>query len=671
MIVLFNVTAIVITLAVGVGVLLSNPQRSINRAFCILSATVAVWLVGLTWLTFPKNSDPVFWLRLTCAIGAFFPWLLWICKSCAKGELFDLSTFRRSWPWFAGSLFLAIDAFTWYFIPPESTQKLPLRGWGWSAYSIILGIEYLLLLIQTVFDLRKLRGIHRVELQTLLVGGTAVGLFGVVFTYLGPLVGLRSLARTSLPSLIVGFYSITAWAITTQKVFDARHLFQAALRGIISLAVIGIILSLALYVGLPFLSEPLVILASTILLAFVFRQMNQRNWWATQFGGDRNTAATRGAILAASREVLDLDALEIRFCEILNGWGRTEHTHILAGSLSGYSSGPLELPNGSLALRELIGTGGWATPERLERQRPTAARSELEQFMHKHRLGVMVAGPSGTGIHPIIIVQEIRHDRRPFVWPEVQLLQEWSSVIEGAFTRAALSQHARDAEQLVTAGLLGANLAHEIRNPLVTIKLIVQSAKDRFYEPDFRRLFIDIVPGELERIEGLVDGLLDLGRPRHPKFERLRLNDIVANSLKLVQSKADKEKVALSSSLLAKPDELSADNASLRQVILNLLMNAIEAVSSVDWAREVSIRTAVGKDSIVLEVADNGPGVPLEVRQRLFRPFTTSNKTSGIGLGLAITAEIVRSHHGQIILLDDGRAGTTFRVTLPCQQPSS
>jgi signal transduction histidine kinase len=668
--IVFQLAIIFVTVGVGIGVLRANPGRAINRAFSFLSATVAIWLMGLAWLTSPSNPNPIAWVRFTSAIGAFFPCFLWIIKNCAKGEPLNWRLIRRSWPWFLSGVVLAVDVYTWYFIPPESTPRHPLRGWGWNAYSIILGAEYLGLLILSVFDLRKVRGIQRVELQTLLLGGTAAGLFGVAFTTIGPLLGFHSLPR-QLPALIAGFYAVTAWAITTQKVFDARHLFQAALRSIVSLGVIGFVLSLGIYLGLPLVSEPWVILICTILLAYIFQYMSQRNWWVTKFGGDRNTAATRGAILATSREALDPDVLESRFCEILNGWGRTEHTHILAGSLSGYSSGPLELPNGSLALRELIGTGGWATPERLERQRPTAARSELEQFMHKHRLGVMVAGPSGTGIHPIIIGQEIRHDRRPFVWPEVQLLQEWSSVIEGAFTRAALSQHARDAEQLVTAGLLGANLAHEIRNPLVTIKLIVQSAKDRFYEPDFRRLFIDIVPGELERIEGLVDGLLDLGRPRHPKFERLRLNDIVANSLKLVQSKADKEKVALSSSLLAKSDELSADNASLRQVILNLLMNAIEAVSSVDWAREVAIRTSDGKGSIVLEVADNGPGVPLDVRQRLFRPFTTSNKTSGIGLGLAITAEIVRSHHGQIVLLDDGRVGTTFRVTLPCQQPSS
>jgi signal transduction histidine kinase len=670
MILIFNLAAIGMTLVFGLGVLLANPTRSLNRAFFLLSAIVAIWLIGLTWLTTPNNPDAGLSLRVTCAIGAFFPCLLWIVKNCAKGESFDWQAIQRSWPWFLGGLVLAVDAFTGYFIPAESTQQHPLRGWGWSAYSIILGIQFLLLLVQTAFDIRKLQGIHRVELQTLLIGGAAVGLFGVTFTAIGPLMGLHSLPRTALPTLIVGFYTITAWAITTQKVFDARHLFQAGLRRLVLLLMVGLILTIGIYVGLPILSAPLVILICTILMGFVLQQMNQRIWRATQFGGDREIAATRNAILVASREALDLHALEKRFCKILNNWGRTEHTYILSGSLTGYSSGALELPNASRALTELTATG-WATPESLQRQRPTAARSEVELFMRQHRLGVMVAGPSGTGIYPIIIAQEIRHDRRPFVWPEVQLLQEWSSVIEGAFSRAGLSQHARDAEQLVTAGLLGANLAHEIRNPLVTIKLIVQSAKDRFYEPDFRRLFIDIVPGELERIEGLVDGLLDLGRPRHPKFEPVRLNEIVANSLKLVQSKADKEKVTMTCALEAAPDELSADNASLRQVVLNLLMNAIEAVSPVEGNRAVALRTASDAKSVVLEVADNGPGVPLEVRQRLFRPFTTSNKTSGIGLGLAITAEIVRSHHGQIILLDDGRAGTTFRVTLPCQQPSS
>jgi signal transduction histidine kinase len=137
------------------------------------------------------------------------------------------------------------------------------------------------------------------------------------------------------------------------------------------------------------------------------------------------------------------------------------------------------------------------------------------------------------------------------------------------------------------------------------------------------------------------------------------------------------ESVALTCALEANPDEINADRSSIRQVILNLVMNAIQAVSVMEGKREVRIRTAGGiqttgdGQTVILEVADNGPGIPDEVRERLFQPFTTSNKTSGIGLGLAITADLVKLHQGQIALVDDGRIGTTFRVTLPCQQPSS
>jgi signal transduction histidine kinase len=99
-------------------------------------------------------------------------------------------------------------------------------------------------------------------------------------------------------------------------------------------------------------------------------------------------------------------------------------------------------------------------------------------------------------------------------------------------------------------------------------------------------------------------------------------------------------------------------------------MNAIQAVAENDGRREVRVHTLNGETTLVLEVSDNGPGMPEDMRERLFQPFTTSNKTSGMGLGLAITADLVKLHHGQIILVEGNDVGTTFRVTLPCQQPS-
>jgi signal transduction histidine kinase len=253
----------------------------------------------------------------------------------------------------------------------------------------------------------------------------------------------------------------------------------------------------------------------------------------------------------------------------------------------------------------------------------------------------------------------------------VKLLQEWATIIENTLSRIILTQQARESEQLRTAGLLGASLAHEIRNPLVTLKTIAQSASTRFNDPEFRRLLIELVPAEIERIEALVSGLMDLGRPQYPHFERIGLNEVVETSVKLVRPKALDESVGLSCVLDASPDEINADRASIRQIILNLVMNAIQAVTAMEGKRMVLVRTSSAADSVVLEVADNGPGMPSEVLERLFQPFTTSNKTSGIGLGLAITADLVKLHQGKIALVDGRDTGTTFRVTLPCQQPSS
>jgi signal transduction histidine kinase len=567
------------------------------------------------------------------------------------------------------ALVLAALCFSQSFIPAESASEHPVWGIGWHAYAVITGASYLILFVQTLVDLRKCAGIERIELQTLVIGGTASGFVGAALMFLGPVFEMPALSR-SIPMVIVVFYSFTAWGITTQKIFDVRDIFRSALQITLSIGVVAALIGLAFEISPRFAPRAVVVISCAALITFIFSQFNRGIMRATQMGGDRESEAIRTALLAAGRDEFDNDTLVHRFCGILSIWGGSVQAHFMSGEKDSFICGAFVLYAMSPAGSELL-AAKWATPESLQRQRDAAGRRELLKFMRDHRLGVLICGPSDEGLAPFIIALEIRRDRIPFTWSEVKMLQEWAGVIENILSRIKLTQHARESEQLRTAGLLGTSLAHEIRNPLVTLKTIAHSAKDRFADPEFRRLLIELVPAEIERIEGLVTGLMDLGRPQHPHFERVRLNEIVETSVKLVRPKALDESVALSCALLASPDEINADRASIRQVILNLVMNAIQAVSVIEGRREVAIRTGWESGSVVLEVADNGPGVPSEVREKLFQPFTTSNKTSGIGLGLAITADLVKLHHGQIALVAGGEVGTTFRVTLPCQQPSS
>jgi signal transduction histidine kinase len=667
---LTNLLAFVISLGVGCGVIYSNPKRPINRAFFLLSVNVAGWLLSLGWLTAePAIPNPVLWIRITSAVASFFPLLLWIVKDCVKGEFLGLRSVEKGWPWLLVAGLTALLCSTNYFIPAESTREHPLLGYGWHLYAFINGASYLVLLSQAIYDLRKCSGIQKIELQTLIFGGASSGFVGVAMMTLGPIFGIPALSR-SIPVVIVLFYTFTAWAITTQKVFDARHLFLSGLRMALSIAAVAALMGLATAIDPARIPRPVVVILCATVITLVFNQFNLRVIRATLLGGDREGEAIRLSFLAAARDEFDHDRLVKRFSGILRVWGRTGHAHFLLREKDSFSGGGMRIDAASPASRELLSVK-WATPESLQRQREAGGRMELLQFMRANNLGVAICAPGDEDLAPFIIVLETRGDRSPYTWSEVKLLQEWATIIENTLSRIILTQQARESEQLRTAGLLGASLAHEIRNPLVTLKTIAQSASTRFNDPEFRRLLIELVPAEIERIEALVSGLMDLGRPQYPHFERIGLNEVVETSVKLVRPKALDESVGLSCVLDASPDEINADRASIRQIILNLVMNAIQAVTAMEGKRMVLVRTSSAADSVVLEVADNGPGMPSEVLERLFQPFTTSNKTSGIGLGLAITADLVKLHQGKIALVDGRDTGTTFRVTLPCQQPSS
>ena len=659
---LFTLFGIVVVSAVAVAVYRANPARATNRAFVLLSIVGLFWQIALAWLD-PASPHIVLWLSITHAIGALFPWLMWLLKECVRGAEFGRRTFVRSWPWIVAGGGMACLCFTPYFIPAESTPAHPITGWAWSIYPVVIGSGYFVLLLQTLLDLRRARGIQLIELQILLLGGTAAGLSCVAVSVLARALQLPEVPQI-LRALIVAFYVPAAWAVTSRKIFDASLLFRVALSKAAWTAAAIVILLVGIYWAADELGKLGAVALCAILLGFMDWAV-RRTLRDNPVIGEPNIEATRKSLLAASRQFTTWESFEQRFCEILAGWGQCEHAYIFTESEDGFSAHGLGAPLPATAVEELRAAGGWATPEMLQRRLLSGARSKLMDYLRAQSLSAIVSAPTGVGTKPLLIAQGVRYDGRPVTWNQIKLLQDWASIIENALARVSLSQSARDAEQLATAGLLGASLAHEIRNPLVTIKSVVQAAPARFQEPEFKRLLIEVVPGEIVRIERLVESLMDLGRPKQHVLEDVGLNGLVESSVGLVQPKAKEQQVVLTARLEARPDIVQADPGAIRQVMLNLVMNAIDAVSAQFGPRAVDVVTRREGDLVVVEISDNGPGVPHEIRDRLFRPFTTINKTTGIGLGLAISAEIVRAHHGRISLLDREGSGATFRVTLP------
>jgi two-component system sensor kinase FixL len=139
----------------------------------------------------------------------------------------------------------------------------------------------------------------------------------------------------------------------------------------------------------------------------------------------------------------------------------------------------------------------------------------------------------------------------------------------------------------------------------------------------------------------------------------------------LMLTRAQEAGVSLTSQFNATADTIWADPSAMRQVLINLLINAFQALENQEGERNVQLRSRNSPSgSIILEVSDNGPGIPPEQRARLFHPFV-STKTKGMGLGLAVCADILHEHRATIIVPDIGRPGATFRITFPCPPPSS
>src|SRR5262245_41804546 len=229
------------------------------------------------------------------------------------------------------------------------------------------------------------------------------------------------------------------------------------------------------------------------------------------------------------------------------------------------------------------------------------------------------------------------------------------------------------ASRLALVGELMASIAHEINQPLAAIvsnagaglQLLAASAR-RASEADFREIFSDIRDQGRLAAE-VIERLRALAHKRPLELEQLDVNEVASDILRLVDGDARRRGVSLSSELAPSLPVVDADRVCLQQVLLNLIVNAMDAMDPVDaHERQVVVRTRRLEDAIEVAVSDTGNGIPTDRLPKLFDAFFTT-KREGIGLGLAIARSIVEAHRGQIWAEDHGGRGATFRLTLPVE----
>lgn len=221
----------------------------------------------------------------------------------------------------------------------------------------------------------------------------------------------------------------------------------------------------------------------------------------------------------------------------------------------------------------------------------------------------------------------------------------------------------RKNERLTTLGLLAAEIAHEIRNPLTVLKLLHGGLDVDFPADDPRRTDMRVIGEKLDQLEAIVTRVLTFAKAPTSLHSRWSLADIVADTLVLVRLKLAQSKVTLHFTPPARTLFVDAHKGQIQQVLLNLLINATQAMpDGGDITLTIGEHTA--NHHAALDIADTGTGIPEGIRDRIFDSFL-SGRPDGTGLGLAIAKRILVSHHGDIALLATSSAGTTMRVTLP------
>jgi two-component system sensor histidine kinase AtoS len=231
--------------------------------------------------------------------------------------------------------------------------------------------------------------------------------------------------------------------------------------------------------------------------------------------------------------------------------------------------------------------------------------------------------------------------------------------------RKIIEQQLYHADKLSSLGQLAASVAHEIKNPLASIKTLGQLLQEETKADDSRREYIDVIVAEVNRLNGVVEQLLRYARPEGSSFCEVCFEEVIRPVLSLVNHESERHQVELVPEY-QKDLKVYVDPEKIKQVFLNLIFNGIQSMNK---GGKLFIRAFREQESpwTVFEIEDTGCGMSEEIARRIFEPFFTTRQR-GTGLGLAIVKKIVDLHGGKIEVSSEAGQGTKFKFYLPGRQ---
>ncbi|GAB4344275.1 MAG: hypothetical protein Kow0099_23580 [Candidatus Abyssubacteria bacterium] len=254
---------------------------------------------------------------------------------------------------------------------------------------------------------------------------------------------------------------------------------------------------------------------------------------------------------------------------------------------------------------------------------------------------------------------------RPNAAEILTLEMKFNEMVEGLRTKAKMEQKLAQATRLSALGNLAAGVAHEIGNPLNGIKLTISHLKDLFAQKELDdesfEKYSETIVKEVNRLDDIVRGFLTLAKERELSLQSCKVDKLLRETVHLIEKEADSRRIAIQTDIRPVQNDIFADPQLMKSALLNILINAMDASSE---GSQIHVNLKEENGHIVISIEDQGEGMSPDVLDRVFDPYF-STKSSGTGLGLSLTKNIIERHEGDIFIESEEGKGTVVTVMIP------
>ncbi|MGB9594756.1 MAG: ATP-binding protein [Candidatus Poribacteria bacterium] len=697
------------TLALGFFVLSKAKKNPVNIAFVTLSVTIAVWTFFIFMvLTLWYYKNPIWWVRGAYASGTFMAT--------------NFATFALS---FLHERFQPIKKYIIMLIPLSVIMALvtlsPILidfnftdgkitdikyGIGNKIWSLYIGICLAITYYSLIKKLRKGSGIEKQKVKYMFLGIVPTTTFMAFTNILIPAWGYEKIVGYG-PFFTMIMIGCIGYAIVKLRLMDIRVFIRKGIVYSLILAGSAIFIMLVI-IGIPyafpdagriqnatvaiitiiffaFALRPFIRDIKTLIQAFVFKEQKHYQYAIDEF-------ILKTAKILQMEKLIDfifktvLENVKVKYASI---WIRNPKSGLYNIVYShGFEKDNLNvtISDDSPIISYLAKVKEPIVKDELEKKLPPNTFDEIESDFNSLNAQISVPIIANDELKWIINLGE-RSNKRMYFDEDISFLKTIMNQSSIAIQNVILHQQVVNMEKLSFLGKLSAELAHEIKNPLVTIRtafeFLMNGQPDQKIDEGFRN-FIALALRETNRINDLIKQLLNLGRVLPPKFEWFDINQVIDDTILLLKPSIVEKNIEVNDLRGDYQIEIYADKDQLKQVFLNIGQNAIEAMrsggrltievipdfgleelSEDDKSYPEKLENNVLKSSkAIIKISDTGKGMSKEELEYIFEPFYTG-KISGTGLGLAIVNNIVKEHNGNIKVDSMEGLGTTFTLELP------